>query len=80
MVAILHRPGVDIDVLRLLLADLLDALVDVFFGDFGIAVGNFDAAVLAQFDFRDHLELGLEAQRLALVEMDVLDIGRARPR
>ncbi len=37
-------------------------------------VGHFDVFIIAQFDFGDHLELGLEAKRLAIVEMDVVDI------
>jgi hypothetical protein len=77
MVAIFHRPGIDVDVLRLLLAEFLDALIDVFLGDRRIGIGHFDAAVLAQLDFGDDFELGLEAQRLAVVEMDILYIGRA---
>ena len=76
-IAILHRPRVDVDVLGLLLADFLEPLGDVLVGDFGIVVGHFDVLVFPQLDLRDHFELGLEAQRLALVEMDVLDIGRA---
>ena len=77
MVAVFYRPGIDVHVLRLLLADLRDTLIDVLFGDIGIAVGDFDAAVVAQFDLRDHLELRLEAQRLAVVEMDIHYIGCA---
>ena len=56
MIAILHRARIDVDVLRLLLADLFDALVDVLFGDFGIAGrGLRRLRVLAQFDFREPL-------------------------
>ena len=43
----------------------------------GVLVGNLDAVILAQLDFRNHLELGLEAQRLAGVEVDVADVRRA---
>ena len=43
----------------------------------GSLVGNLDALVVPQLDFGNHFELGREAQRLAIVEVDVLDIGRA---
>ena len=59
-IAVLHRARVDIDVLRLLLADLVDALGDVLVGDFGILVGHFDVGVLAERDFREDFEGGLE--------------------
>jgi hypothetical protein len=77
MVALFHRPGIHVDVLRLLFAEFLDAFVDVLFTHLRLGVGYFDAAVVAQFDFRDHFELRFEAQRLAVVEMDILDIGCA---
>ena len=51
--------------------------VDVLVGDLGIVVGNLDVLVILQLDLRNHLELGLEAQRLAVVEMDVGDVGPA---
>ncbi len=77
VIAIFQRPRIDVDVLGLLLANLLDALVHVLVGDFGIVVGHLDVLVFAQLDFGNHFELGLEAQRLALVEMHVGDVGRA---
>ena len=52
-------------------------LVDVLVGDLGVLIGDLDARILAQFDVRNDLELGLEAQRLAGVEMDVVDVRRA---
>ena len=61
----------------LLLADFLDALVDVLVGDFRIVVRDLDVLIVLPARFRERLRIGLEAQRLAVVEMDVGDIGRA---
>jgi hypothetical protein len=76
MVAVFHGPGIHVDVLRLLIAEFLDALIDILVGNLRIAIGHFDAAVVAQLDFRDHFELRLELQGLAIVEMDIFYIGR----
>jgi hypothetical protein len=38
-------------------------------------VRDFNVLIVEQFDIRNHFELGGEAQRLAVLEMDVLDIG-----
>jgi hypothetical protein len=75
MIAIFYGPGVHIDVLRLLVAEFLEALIDIFVGYPWIAIGHFDAAVVAQLDCGDHFELRLELQGLAIVEMDILYIG-----
>jgi hypothetical protein len=77
MVAILDGPGIDIDILRLLLAEFRDALIDVFLGDRRLAIGDFDAAEFAEIDFGDDFEFGLEAERLAVMEVNILYIGRA---
>ena len=42
-----------------------------------LAVVHRDAAIIAQLDLRRDFELGLEAQRLAFVEMHVLDVRPA---
>ena len=62
--------------MRLAVPDLVDAFVDVLVGDLRVLVGDFDALVFAQFDGRHHLERRLELQRLAVMQMDVADIGR----
>ena len=40
-------------------------------------IRHFHVVIVLQLDLRDHFELGGEAQRLAVVEVDVLDIGLA---
>ncbi len=73
MIAFFHRARVHIHVFRLLRADLFNSIVHVFGGDFGIVIRHFDFFVIFQLDFGDHLECGLKAQRLALVQVDVGD-------
>ena len=75
IVAVLQRAGVDIGVIGLLLADLLETLVDVGVRDLGVVIRHFDVPVIPQFHLGDDFELGGEAQRLAIVEVDILDIG-----
>ena len=59
------------------IADLFEALGDIFVGDLRIFVRHFEVLVFLELDLRKNLELGLEPQRLAAVEVDVRDIGRA---
>ena len=70
------RPRVDIDVLRLLVADFGESLIDVLVGHLGVGVRNLDVFVLAELDLGDDLENGLEAHRLAVVEVQIGDVGR----
>jgi hypothetical protein len=77
MVAILDGPGIDVDILRLLVAEFLYALINVFLGDHRLAIGDFDAAEFAELDFGNDFEFGFETERLAVVEMDILYIGCA---
>lgn len=77
IVAIRNRARLNIHHLRLLFADLVQAFRDVFLGDFRLAVVHRDAAIVPQLDLRRHFEFGLEAQRLAFVEMHVFDVRTA---
>src|SRR5208337_915279 len=70
-------PRIDGDVLRFLLTELFDALVQVVVGDFRIGIMRRETAILAQLDFGGHFEFGFEPQRLALLEVHVFDIGPA---
>src|SRR5579884_1772858 len=56
-VAVFHRPRVDRHQLRLLLAKLFDAFIDVFVGDHRLSVVNRDAAIFVQRNFGSDLEL-----------------------
>jgi hypothetical protein len=40
-------------------------------------VRHLDVLVASKFNRRDHFELGLEAQRLAIVEVDIGNVGPA---
>ena len=74
MIAIRQRPGLFVDELGLLIADLLQPLLHVGVGDFRLGIGDGDAAVVAQIEIRRDLELGLETQRLAGVQVNIGDI------
>ena len=69
--------GVFVHVLRLALANLFDPLRHVFFADLRLGIRHFDAAVLLDLEFGRDFKLGLEAQRLAIVKMDIRNVRRA---
>ena len=77
IIAILERTWLFVYVLGFLLADFVEALIDVLIGDFGFRVGDDDAAVVAQVELGRDLELGFKLERLAGVEMNVGNIRRA---
>jgi hypothetical protein len=77
VIATLDGAGIDIDVLSLLLAQLFDAFGDVFIGNFGFGVRYFDALIILKLDFRNDFELRLKAERFAIVEVYLGDIGGA---
>src|SRR5690349_11042468 len=77
VIAVFERPRIDIGIIRLLFPDLVNALLNVLVGDRRILVRHLDALIVFQLDFRRDFEFRLEPQGLAIVEMNVLDIGRA---
>ena len=60
-----------------MLANLLDAGVDFGVADFGLVIGDDDAAILAQLELWSDFELGFKRDRLAGVKMHVGDVGLA---
>jgi hypothetical protein len=77
MITVFKRARVEIDVFGALLAEFADPLFDVLVGHLGLMVVNLDSLVFTEFDGRNDLEFGFEAQRLALFEMDFRDIRAA---
>ena len=77
MIALGHRPRIDVHIFRLGLADLGHPLIHVLVGHFGIVVGHFHVVVFLQLDRRNHFEFGLECQGFAVVKMDVGNIRAA---
>ena len=74
-IAVLDRPRVLVDELRLLLAQFLDALVNVIVGELRIVIRHGQALVVLELDGRHNFEFGLEAQRLTGLEMYLGEIS-----
>ena len=79
VIAVGGRAGLNVDELGLLLADLLQPFCHILVADLRLAIMHRDAAILAQLNVGSDFEFSLEAQRLAFVEMDVVDVGPCRP-
>ncbi len=74
-IAIRQRPRIFVHEFGLGMAQFFDALVHVFVGNFRIVVLHRETLIIQQFDLRDDLEFGGEAQRLAGLQVHIGDIG-----
>jgi hypothetical protein len=76
-IAILYRPRIFVYELCLGMAQFLYPLVDVFVRDWRIVILHRQTLIILQLDLRHDFEFGLEAQRLAGLQVHLGDIGLA---
>src|SRR5579885_1779342 len=77
IIAVFQGPRVDVPVVGFLLPDLLDALVYVFIADRRLLVGHLHTFVIVQLNLGRDFEFGFEPERLAIVEVNILNVRLA---